>query len=400
MVVPTSDSSPPSLWTRNFFAVICAQVAFNYAASTYLLMPKFLATALGASANDIGHVNAIPGLMAFMVAPFVGGFMDRVGRRPLVAAGAVCAFIASLAWMTVTELSPIVYPLQMLSGLSFMLTFNGSVTLVTDEAPAARLSQAIGVFGAANITMNALAPAIAEPVAERFGWSAAFGLAAAAAVVSLGLSRLVREPERPKAASGNAYRDLIDTFTVARRVFPNFFAMVACGAAFGAVFTFYQPWVLSQGAKQVSMFFVGFMIAAVVTRVGLGSIADRVGRRRVAVRSFSAYALVVAAMTQLTPSALFWFGLAFGSAHGFFYPALNALTIELTHASERGRAMALVNGAFHLGNTTSVVTFGWVAHAYGFPPVFVLAALVAGVGALTLHLDGSRSAANARASAT
>ena len=397
MVVARTTTEPPSLWTRNFFAVVCAQVAFNYAASTYLLLPKFLATQLGASANDIGHVNAIPGLVAVLVVPFVGGFMDRVGRRPLMAAGAALALVSSLAWMSVDHLGPFVYALQAMSGLSFMLTFNGSVTLVTDEAPAQRLSQAIGVFGAANITMNAFAPAIAEPTAAHYGWRAAFALAAFGAALSLGLSRFVREPSRPQSPAGSAYSDLVATFAVAQRLLPHVIAMATCGAAFGGVFTFYQPWVLSQGAKNVSLFFVGFMLAAVITRVGLGSIADRIGRRRVAVRAFATYGLVVLAMTQLTPARLFWFGLAFGTAHGFFYPALNALAVELTHAGERGRAMALINGAFHLGNTSSVVTFGWVAHVYGYELVFVLAAFVAACGTLVLHVDGVRGAGNARA---
>jgi MFS family permease len=396
VVVPTTN--PQSLWSRGFFAVICTQMAFNYAVSTFLLLPKYLATELGASASDIGRVNAIPGLVAVLTVPFVGGFLDRVGRRPLMAAGAILACVYSLAWIGVDRLSPAVYGLQALAGLSWMLAFNGSSTLVTDHAPPERLSQAIGVFGAANISMNALAPAIAEPTAAHFGWGAAFGLAAAAAALSLGLSRLVQEPARPSGASSTSSADFAATLAVARRLLPYVIAMTSCGAAFGAVFTFYQPCVIAQGAKHVSTFFVGFMLAAVATRLGLGSLADRVGRRRVALRAFVLYALVVLAMTQLSPGRLLWFGLAFGSAHGFFYPALNALALERTHAGERGRAMTLVNGSFHLGNTTSVVTFGWVAHAYGYQLVFVLASVVACFGVVALYMDGpSRAARSVRA---
>jgi MFS family permease len=168
--------------------------------------------------------------------------------------------------------------------------------------------------------------------------------------------------------------------------------MASCGAAFGAVFTFYQPWVLAQGAKQVSLFFVGFTLAAVSTRVGLGSIADRFGRRRVALRAFFLYATVVLAMTQLTPGRLLGFGMAFGFAHGFFYPALNALALESTSAAERGRAMTLVNGSFHLGTTVSALGLGWVAHSFGYVPVFVLGALIAFAGLAVLYTTAQGSA--------
>jgi MFS family permease len=159
------------------------------------------------------------------------------------------------------------------------------------------------------------------------------------------------------------------------------------------VFTYYQPYVLEQGARQVSMFFVGFTSAAVLTRVGLGSLADRYGRRRIALRAFMLYALVVLSMTQLTPSLLLWFGLAFGFAHGFFYPALSALTLEVADARVRGRAMTLVTGAFNLGNMLSIVSLGWVAHTYGYPLVFMLASLVAAFGVAVLYAEAPRVAA-------
>jgi predicted MFS family arabinose efflux permease len=236
--------------------------------------------------------------------------------------------------------------------------------------------------------MNALAPAIAEPTAARFGWPVAFLIGACAALLSLILTRWVREPAR--ASRGHGPGDLVATLAVASRLVPYLVAMATCGAAFGAVFTFYQPCVLAQGASHVSLFFVGFTLAAVATRIGLGSLADRFGRRRVAMRAYALYAIVVLAMTMLTPGRLLGLGLAFGFAHGFFYPALNALALEFTNIAERGRAMTLVNGSFHLGNTLSVLAFGWVAERHGYPPVFMLASLVTWCGLFVLYADGAR----------
>lgn len=378
------------LFTRDFATVVLAQMVFGYAISTFLLLPKFLATELHGDAAQIGHVSAIPGLTAALIVPFVGSALDRFGRRPLMRAGALIGSACAIGWLFVEEIGVAAYALQVVSGVSFMFAFSGSSTLVADSAPPAKLGQAIGVFGAANISMNALSPAIAEPLATRFGWHAAFQLAAVAFIASFAASFAVREPPRPRlgaAASGTELATLPQTAQIARRLLPYLFAMFTCGAAFGAVFTFYQPFVIAQGAEHVSIFFAGFTTAAVMTRLGLGGVADRFGRRRIAFWALSAYTLMVLAMTQLTPELLVPLGFGFGLAHGFFFPALNAYALEFTARSERGRVMTLVNGTFHLGNTGSVLCCGWVAAEYGYPLAFVFAAAVAGLGVCALHWD-------------
>jgi MFS family permease len=376
--------------TRDFVAIVITQMTFGYAISTFLLLPKFLATQLHGTASQIGHVSAIPGCTAALIVPFVGSALDHFGRRPLMRAGASLGGLCALLWLFVDSIGPAVYGLQVLSGVAFMLAFSGSSTLMADSAPPEKLGQAIGLFGAANISMNALAPAIAEPLASRYGWHSAFVVASFAFLASLVSSLRVRESDRShleSVADGGVSNPLAQTLHVARKLRPYIMAMLACGAAFGAVFTFYQPFVLAQGAEHVSIFFIGFTTAAVTTRLGLGNVADRFGRRRIALWALIAYALMVLAMTQLTPALLLPLGFGFGLAHGFFFPALNAFALEFTELRERGRAMTLVNGAFHLGNTCSVLCCGWVAEAYGYPSAFMLAALIAGLGVCALHWD-------------
>jgi MFS family permease len=390
MVSETSPArNPDGLWTRPFVTVVVAQMAFGYAGSTFLLLPKYLATHLHASPSQIGHVTAIPALAAVIAIPFVGGFIDRIGRKPMILLG--CALSASYAgaWLFVDGLGLFVDALQVLGGVAFMVAFNAAGTLVADQAPAARLGQAIGVFGAANMAMSAIAPAVAELLAVRAGWNAAFGLALLVAIASLLLASRIHEAPRTRIAS-KLGSGLVATYSLTRRLLPQTIAMTTCGAAYGAVFTYYQPFVLAQGATQVSAFFVGFTLAAVATRVFFGSLPDRIGRRRAALGSFVAYACTALAMTQLTPARLLPLGFVFGCAHGIFYPALSALCVEQTSAAERGLVMTLVMGAFRLGNMTSSLLFGWIAERNGYPVVFVLASAAVWLGVIALYLEGQR----------
>jgi MFS family permease len=109
-------------------------------------------------------------------------------------------------------------------------------------------------------------------------------------------------------------------------------------------------------------------------------LADRLGRARVGAAALGFYALVVAGTAWLQPGWLWALGLAFGLAHGAFYPSLNALALE--GASHRGRGIiaAYFIAAFNAG--VLVVTFGLgqVAEAHGYPTVFLLVALLTASG--------------------
>jgi predicted MFS family arabinose efflux permease len=238
------------------------------------------------------------------------------------------------------------------------------------------------------MAMSAIAPAMAELLAVAVGWQAAFGLAAAVALVSLMLALRIREQrERPaqsteSAASGLGFAAM---WPLVRRQLPESIAMTTCGAGFGAVITFYQPFVIAQGAQHVSALLVGFTVAAVATRLLFGSLPDRVGRRRAAIGSYVAFGTMVLAMVELTPDRLLLFGFLFGCTHGIFYPSLSAACVEQADSAERGRVMTLVMGAFRLGNVASALVLGSVAERYGFPAVFVLASIGCMLGVAALY---------------
>ena len=96
------------------------------------------------------------------------------------------------------------------------------------------------------------------------------------------------------------------------------------------------------------------------------------------------YAGATAATMRLDQLGLATIGVAFGLAHGIFYPTFNALAVEQSGEHERGKAMALFNGAFNVGYSCGVFGFGIVADRAGYPPVFTLAAAAAGLGFLVL----------------
>ena len=347
------------------------------------MLPKFLATELAAGAGSIGRVTALYGVATVIFMPLDGVWVDRFGRLVFLRAGIALLGISSIGFLWVDELGPLVYALRFLQGVAWALAFAAGGAVVTDHAPPQRMGQAIGLFGVSMMAMNAIAPGAAEEVANRFGWERVFWMSAAAACVSLLLSTTLRETHG--AAPGGRVPGLLEVLGRPRA--RSYLLIISCfGASFGAMFTFSQPFALDVGIAQVRDFFVYFTVAAIAVRLALGSRIDGPARFRVSLASGAWYGAAVLMMATLEPGRLGWIGAAFGLGHGLFYPALNALALEQAGPYERGKVMALFNGAFNAGWAVGAVALGALAERAGYPPVFAVASAVTFFGVALLAL--------------
>lgn len=373
------SSAEPPLFTRDFALVIAVQLAYGYAFSTFFLLPKFVVTELGGGPRQVGTVGALAVLMAVLSSPLCGYLLDRGPRRPLLLAGTLLGVVSSLAYLGVSELGSYLYAARAVQGLSYTLFYVAAGTLIADQAPPSRLGQAIGWFGAAALMMNAIATLIAERIAHDFGWNAVFGTAAAVGVLGVALACFVREPARPVStrAPHEARPGLLAALPGKLGVL---WAALAGGAAFGVLFTFTQPFALSLGDTQMAPLFAGYTAMALLVRLAFGRLADRLGRARVSGTALAGYALVVASAAALERGWLAPLGLAFGLAHGAFYPALNALALEGAERDQRGSLSAYFNAAFNAGVLLVTLALGPVAERYGYRAVFLLVSLLVASG--------------------
>jgi MFS family permease len=376
---PTPAVSP---WPyREFARLIIAQLVYGLSWSMFLLLPKFLTVELHATPVQIGLVSAVPSLAATLAVPFVGRMIDRVGRRPLILLGGAMIATQAFAFVWVDRIGPLLFVVQLVYGLSFVMAFNAAATHAADLVAPQYLTHALGIFGASNVVTNALAPAVGEPLAAAMGWKPVFLLAGGLGVCALLLALRIHDVKAPPAddARASAVPDSasgsIALYTLATAV---------TGAAFAVAFAFYQPFALSLGMHEVRGFFYGFAGSVFVSRVLFGSLPDRIGRKRCAVAALALYGLVEVAMSQLAPGTLVIYGALLGCAHGFFYPSINALAVAQTERRNRGRVMTFINGGFQFGYTVGVLAFGWIAGRTGYPTIFLLGGGIVTVAAIAL----------------
>jgi MFS family permease len=382
--------APDRLLTRSFAALLVAQAGFGWAFSSYFLLPKFLVAELHAGPREAGLLTAAHNAAVVLLMPPMGALVDRFGRRRFLIAGALLMAAASLAFTTVDSFGPAIFTLRVLQALAFAMAFAAGSALAVDEAPPERVAQAIGFFGLTFLSMNAVGPVIVEAVSERAGWSAGFGLAAVGALACAVLSLRVRE----RAGVRSAEEPLSGLLGVATRPSQlRISAVIALvGAAFSSLFTFNQLFAFDSGIERLRDFFVAYAIGAIGVRVAFGASIDRFGRRRASIASLAVYVGVALLAREIPRIGLAPLGAGLGLAHGVFYPAFNAVAIERSGASERGKVMSLYQAAFQGGGAIGAFALGLLAESAGYPPIFTVSAacLALALVVLVLSPEGRR----------
>jgi MFS family permease len=391
---PDPLSSPPTIATPlttprasdaewldpRFRKLLGVQMAFGYAFSSLLVVPKYLTTALHASPREIGELAACSSLAGIAIAPLCGRLLDRGSARAAVLLGCALLAVSVGAFGFFHEVRPLVYVARAGQGIGNTLVIGGTAAFVTLLVAPQHHARAFGLAGSAALAMNAIASYSTERLADAFGWGVAYEVAGGFTLLAFALTSSI-----PPVRADLAFEPAPTSASAPGSTGGVTYAALAAGAAFATIATFTQPFVISLGATDVAPLFIGYTATALIVRLGFGSYMDRWGRRRTAFGSLSLYAVAVLAAAVLSPSLLFPFGLLFGAAHGVLWPSLNALAVQRAPAGRSGTALTRLHAMFGVGAMGAVWGIGWLVGAIGYSLSFVIAAAFVACGATTLR---------------
>jgi MFS family permease len=373
-----------NLLNRRFIFLLIAQAGFGFAHSSFMMLPKFLATELAAGPVEIGRVVSVSAIsIVFFLIP-AGAMIDRHGRKRFLIAGAALMALTSALHILVHEVGYFLYALRIVQALAFAYAYAAGAALCVDAAPPARLGQAIGLFGLAYVAMGAFAPAVVETVVETDGWNTAFWIAAASASLCGILSIAVHESRPDRTMEPHVS---LSASAVRPAMLRALVVIGLLGVAFGCAFNFYQPYALSLGITELRDFFIANSIAAAACRLVIGPFIDRIGLRRISLASLSLYAVVIWCMVYLDEIGLTILGLSMGVAHGLFYPAYTAMVLADSPAVERGRRLSIIQASLNLGVGAGGVGLGWMAAQWGYPLIFQVSAMAIVLAATLIVLE-------------
>jgi MFS family permease len=355
----------------------------------FLLLPLYIQQRGGTEA-DIGLVQGMYSAAGILCQPLVGLWVDRLGRRFFMVVGAALLVGASAAFLIPGPI-PLLGLLRALHGVAFSAFFVANYAYIVDLVPVERRGWALGIFGVSGLLSTALAPLVAEVVIRRLGFRWSFVLSTLLAGLALYLVLRIRElrPSLMGAGPGlEALRQGVQQLLRLHMALAFFF-----GLGTGTVFTFLPTFGELLGVTSLGLFYTAYAGAAMLVRVFGGELIDTRGRRAVIVPSMFvqvAATSILAAVGGLAGASarvpvlpfLFLAGLMAGGAHGFLYPALGALLMDVTPDSQRASVIGIFSAMFLVGNALGAMAFGYVVHGLGYPMMWSALTVLLAVGFL------------------
>jgi predicted MFS family arabinose efflux permease/pimeloyl-ACP methyl ester carboxylesterase len=377
-------SHPGSRETVAYWAVCLLMLAALVDSQLIGAIAPSIASGIGASKTAVAQSAAVYSLANAATAFWLVG----PGRTLHPIRGLPLAALLSIVASVVAALSPnlwVFYLARMMAGFSGGLVSALAIAaLANTSSYAARGVQMSGVA-----VSYFLAPVIGVPLGAflvgRFGWAAAFWFAALATafsgalVLRFPLSEPLPVAPNPTPKAGG----MRSLWQMANRSRSTRLALISAAFVSGGLVAFSAllgTWL--SDAFRADEFRIGLMfgltgIGAVIGGAVGGKLADRYGKRRVAVLASGWMALGL----LLVPTFAWTWGLYVSVAFAALCAAvrvapLQALTSELVAPHERPAFIALRNGCSQLGIVATVALAGVAYRAGGF---LAVAAVCAGV---------------------
>ena len=147
------------------------------------------------------------------------------------------------------------------------------------------------------------------------------------------------------------------------------------------VFTFVKTFTVTTGLGSMGGFFGAYATTAVLLRIFLGWLPDRVGARYMVGASMSCYACGFVMLSLADTSVhVLAAGLLFGAGHGYTFPVLLSLVVTRSPARERGAATAFFMALDWLGLLLAGPVVGYVIERTGYGRSFMAVGLTVAVG--------------------
>jgi MFS family permease len=366
----------PKLYSPSFIAFGFANFFTVSSFGIFFLLPLFIKNH-GGSESDMGIVMGVFSLAAVLCRPWISEMIDRIGRKRSYTLGSLIMTVFPLAYLLFRgSLSLFYLPLilvRVIHGVGLAICFTAVFTYIADIIPESRLNEGIGIFGVTGLMGMAIGPLIGEIIIERFGFALFF--ITASAIASLGL--IIHLPLNESFSRG--YRPASPSFfslLTKRAILPVAIIALVFGMGLAAIGNFISPFAKEQGLPFISLFYICYSSAAIVTRIGGGRLADRLGENRII-----PYALLLTGgglMVLIFPggsTVLAVSGLMSGCGHGFLFPCLNTLLLRNEPIEIRGKITGIFTGGLDAGTFAGSIALGYIGEVAGFQALFLAAGL-------------------------
>lgn len=351
------------MFTPAVIATYVIAAATNLSVSVYYFYPRHLIH-LGMDPGAIGTLMSGFFLGAVLGLPLADWLMRRVGGRVVMASALCYLALASMVLASSSSFWPIIAG-RVLLGMGWSSTNVAGFVVVAAAAPHGRLAQSLTLLGLSFVVGQGMAPLIATVVGSA-SFVPLFYVGAGVPVAAAATLPLIPAVIGGGAIHWPAWRHVVvplaatALFTVPSLA--SYSLVAAAASAAGLV-------------DAAPLFFIGLMLATVVTRLGGGRMLDLVDR---SLLIGGASVLACAGQALLAILDAPWYVAAAGGLGGaaasVYMPSLQAMMIE--RGRDRVAAVTIFRMAVELSGGLGAVGGGQIAKFAGYSTMYVLGAVV------------------------
>jgi DHA1 family multidrug resistance protein-like MFS transporter len=343
------------------------------------LLPIY-ADQMGASALEIGLINAGFSLTILVTLPFMGRLSDRFGRKVFLCTGLAILTVSSLLFIWAQNPTQLIL-VRIAQGLGASMHLPIAQAYLGDITPKGEEGKWMGHFNAILFSGISLGPLFGGVLTDLFSITTTFLVMSALCLIGL-VAVIIFLPEVAKRMVAKQEGSILDGLRKSRIMKGVFFFRIALGFSNACMLTFLPLFGSQLG---LSVFLIGLLIA---TRTPLallqsytGALSDRYSRRGL----ITAGSITAIIFITLTPvSSGFWLLLVMYALMSigvaFAMPAANAYVVEEGRVFGMGASMALFMMAMQIGNGFGPIILGSIVDFMGIDSAFYSAAIILTLG--------------------
>jgi predicted MFS family arabinose efflux permease len=367
----------------------------SVAAAAYEITPSSVLSLIQESLGV--SPTAASGLISIMYATSVfislpsGAVMDRVGPRKMVTAAGIALVIAGIwGWAAATAGSYVLLLLsRVVGGACYVIVWNAGANLSGTVVGPERRATAVGFFTASAPVGFSLGLFGAPLIAATSSWPVALPAFATLGLVGVALFLV---SSRGRSLGGDAETPDRAAFVRLFRDRTVWLLSALCFLGF-ALYLFLNSWLPSYLAEGLGLSLAAsglltalFPAMGIIARTMSGAVSDRLfgGRRRPVV--LGAFLIATPALAgfvvAMTVPAIIALLVVVGFAVQTTLGLLFTYVAEVVEPAVRSTAVALLTSVGLLGAFLAPLGAGAIIEAFGYPPAFIVAAVVSAIGVL------------------
>ncbi len=359
----------PKLWTRDLVLIILVNLCVFTNHIMSLSTFPFYIQELGGSEAVSGACATLFSLVAVVVRPFVGWWLDNGARRAVLIIGLLGLALAPAGYVAVPMLS-VALVFRMVHGAALSFSNSTTATVASDVICRPRFAEGMGFFGMATALASAIAPALGLELMG-FGFNVLYGAAAVISLVALALFLFVRSP-KPQVEK----RPLSIAALINRDSLPATATMLIFMFTFGALENFVAIYASANDLPSASIFFLIMAVMLLLVRVFLGRLVDEKGEAFF-VYSGNVAMIVALLLLAFAPSAATFYIAAALAGYGFggLEPALQSMAVHTATNETRGSANSTFLCGYDIGYGLGGGIAGVLITSVGYSSMWALVSL-------------------------